>query len=102
MRSETDARPEGQRASTRKSGSGAGRLARKEIRQLFCAVPGAEHRAIRLQSQTGFEPPGIDGVEAEPIDQLKYSSDRGAVIAGRRDGDAARRARGRLLFSNLK
>ena len=51
-------------------------------------MSGSEHGAIRLQSQTGLEPPGIDSVEAEPIDQLKYGSDRGAVIAGRRDGEA--------------
>lgn len=62
------------------------------MRQLLGAVSGSKHWAIRLQSQTRLKPPGIDAVEAEPIDQLKYCSDRGAVIAGRRDGDAARRA----------
>jgi hypothetical protein len=62
------------------------------MRQLLGAVSDSEHWAIRLQSQTRLEPPGIDAVEAEPIDQLKYCSDRGAVIAGCRDGDAARRA----------
>ena len=52
----------------------------------------SEHWASRLQSETGLEPPGIDSVEAETIDQLKHCSDCGAVIAGRGHGEAARRS----------
>jgi len=70
----------------------SGRRRGPEQRRKFVGSVGdPEHRPGRLEGQARFERAGIDGVEAEAIDELHHRSDRCSVIACRRDGDPSGR-----------
>jgi hypothetical protein len=77
--------------STRSDGQGPRARAASIVRR---HVGDSERRSVRLKDEAGVERTGIDRVESESIDELHHSGDRGAVVAGRGEGDAIRRAPG--------